>query len=39
MEIKDLYREVKSLPIANVLSRYVALHKRAGHYEILSIPQ
>ena len=35
MEIKDLYREVKSLPIANVLSRYVALHKRAGHYEIL----
>lgn len=35
MEIKDLYREVKSLPIDRVLSRYVTLHKRAGHYEIL----
>lgn len=35
MEIKDVYREVKSLPIDSVLSRYVALHKRAGHYEIL----
>lgn len=35
MKIKDLYKEVKSLPIDSVISRYVALHKRSGHYEIL----
>lgn len=35
MTIKDLFREVKALPIDSVLSKYVVLHRKAGNYEML----